>query len=456
MQMSHDEHENSELQKLGIRQVNVARELSPQALLSALYGQKPEVIAESFRGASFIGVSLCDERGRLRVLVQDLAEAVLRIADVEYESGMRSDGWRDQTRTEMRDKAIRALETGLERARHLRKRTQHLETEGYDERFHHLLRASLRAGMIGDSLGAAIEFKSLSEIRSIFPRGVDRILPAYKVRGAITDDSQMMFFTLEGLLQSEGKTLNDKVLAVHHALLRWLETQDERAPINGGSEGLVRNPLLRHRRAPGMTCLSSLQGTGRLGQRARNDSKGCGTIMRVAPVAFVSEAADIRELACQTSALTHGHATGAWAAAFWAELIRRVCESATGTNIAIDPIIADLVADYSRIAEAAEVVAAVRQAMSDNGSQPEDMERLGGGWTAETALAIALRACRTARDLEQGLVAAVTHGGDSDSTGAIAGNLLGVMFPDQVFRHRWHDEVEGAEILDALLPPISP
>ncbi|MCE6949931.1 hypothetical protein LAZ29_03200 [Cereibacter sphaeroides] len=119
--MTPDEHE---LHQLRYKQVEVARLLSPQALLSALYCQRPEVIAESFRDVSFNGVNLCDERGRLRALVEDLAEAVFRIADVEYECGMRSDGWRDQTRKEMRDKAIEALETGLERARNLRNATR--------------------------------------------------------------------------------------------------------------------------------------------------------------------------------------------------------------------------------------------------------------------------------------------------------------------------------------------
>ncbi|MCE6949932.1 ADP-ribosylglycohydrolase family protein [Cereibacter sphaeroides] len=306
--------------------------------------------------------------------------------------------------------------------------------------------------MIGDSLGAELEFKSLAEIRRLFPNGVDRILPAYGVRGAITDDSQMTLFTLEGLLESRGQGMDERIAAVHRALLRWLETQDRRATVEGGHRGLIQNPTLRHRRAPGNTCLSALQEATRPGEPARNDSKGCGTIMRVAPVAFLAEPAEIRELAMRTSALTHGHPTGGWAAAFWAELIRRICDHPEGRG-AFDLIVQDLSAEYGSIPGAEEVAIAVRRAMSYDTCQPEDMEGLGGGWTAETALAIALRACRCARSLEHGLKLAVMHGGDSDSTGAIAGNLLGVMFSDEVFRHPWHAEVEGTEILDGLLPP---
>lgn len=51
----------------------------------------------------------------------------------------------------------------------------------------------------------------------------------------------------------------------------------------------------------------------------------------------------------------------------------------------------------------------------------ETVESVGGGWVAEEALSIALHACLCARDFERGLLIAATHGGDSDSTGAIAG-----------------------------------
>jgi ADP-ribosylglycohydrolase len=69
---------------------------------------------------------------------------------------------------------------------------------------------------------------------------------------------------------------------------------------------------------------------------------------------------------------------------------------------------------------------------------------------AEEALAIALYAALAGRDFENGLRIAVTHSGDSDSTGAIAGNLLGLLYPRQVFEHRWAKEVGGREIIAKL------
>lgn len=53
---------------------------------------------------------------------------------------------------------------------------------------------------------------------------------------------------------------------------------------------------------------------------------------------------------------------------------------------------------------------------------PETVERLGAGWVAEEALAIGVYAALVSPDVMSALTLAVTHSGDSDSTGAIAGN----------------------------------
>ena len=66
-------------------------------------------------------------------------------------------------------------------------------------------------------------------------------------------------------------------------------------------------------------------------------------------------------------------------------------------------------------------------ALADNDkTDVTNIESIGGGWTGEEALAIALYcAIRHFDNFEEALVAAVNHAGDSDSTGAITGNILG-------------------------------
>ena len=98
-----------------------------------------------------------------------------------------------------------------------------------------------------------------------------------------------------------------------------------------------------------------------------------------------------------------------------------------------------------------ETAAAIDAALTlPRDGRPETVERLGGGWVAEEALAIALYAALAAPGFEAGLRIAVTHSGDSDSTGAISGNLLGLLYPEEVMQHPWRERVECADLIDRL------
>jgi ADP-ribosylglycohydrolase len=56
----------------------------------------------------------------------------------------------------------------------------------------------------------------------------------------------------------------------------------------------------------------------------------------------------------------------------------------------------------------------------------EAIKQIGEGWVAEETLAIAIYCVAKHFDnFEKALIASVNHGGDSDSTGAVTGNILG-------------------------------
>ena len=313
------------------------------------------------------------------------------------------------------------------------------------------LHASLIGGAIGDSLGADIEFLSLGQIRQRFPNGIIDLPPHQGLRGAITDDTQMTLFTAEGIIRADVrgalKGICHPPSVVHHALLRWLRTQGDRPRAETDDVGLISDRRLWARRAPGLTCLSALEKSSRFGALAKNDSKGCGTIMRVAPVALMVPREHVRSIAMETSALTHGHPTGRLAAAAWAELLADVAGGAGLEDRASS--IADAYAAMDGGDETATAIRAALDAPRDG--TPETVESLGGGWTAEEALSIAFYACLAGTSFEEGLQIAVLHGGDSDSTGAIAGNMLGLMDPVAALHHRWAGVVEGADIIAGLV-----
>lgn len=312
-----------------------------------------------------------------------------------------------------------------------------------------LLHACLLGGAVGDSLGAEIEFWSLAEIRAAFPDGLTDLPPHDGIRGAVTDDTQMTLFTAEGILDAYQRGIERGIWhppsSVHLALLRWLETQGQPSPLPFQRHGLIEDPRLHVRRAPGLTCLAALREATRIGDPARNDSKGCGTIMRVAPVALMLPRHMVRQTALDCSALTHSHPTGQHAAAAWADLLRAVAEGQD-----LETAAERLAHDDATVAGAATARAIVRALQAPRDGLPETVESLGGGWIAEEALSIALYACLVGRDFEHALRIAVTHGGDSDSTGAIAGNMLGVMAPGDVLSHHWAAAVACGDLIEGL------
>ena len=292
----------------------------------------------------------------------------------------------------------------------------------------------LLGGAIGDALGAPIEFDSISEIRSQFGlNGLTHFAPAYGRVGAITDDTQMTLFSAEGLIRAQARWadrgLVNMAWIVWRAYCRWLITQGgpdiEDADLGSAESGwLITNEVLHSQRAPGTTCLSALE-SRRWGKPDDpiNDSKGCGGVMRVAPAGIASPTDRAFTSGAEMAAITHGHPSGYLAAGAFAVMISEIM---AGSDIshAVNGARAQLV-EHPHSEETVSALDAAVDLAARGVPSPEDLEGLGGAWVAEEALAIGVACALVATDVRDGLVLAVNHGGDSDSTGSITGNLLG-------------------------------
>jgi ADP-ribosylglycohydrolase len=173
----------------------------------------------------------------------------------------------------------------------------------------------LLGGAVGDALGAPVEFHSIDLIRNKYgSAGITDYDVAYGRRGAITDDTQMTLFTAEGLLRAIARRRHKSACRpaslIHRAYIRWLRTQGDRSRAHFSQDEmdgwLIGAPGLHSRRAPGNTCLSALRGEemGEM-QRPLNHSKGCGGVMRVAPVGLVAEDEERAfSLGCEAAAIS--------------------------------------------------------------------------------------------------------------------------------------------------------
>lgn len=331
-------------------------------------------------------------------------------------------------------------------------------------------RGCLVGGAVGDALGAPVEFMSLAEIRAeLGAGGVHGYQQAFGRYGAITDDTQLSMFTAEGLLRAYAciamTGAADVPAIVGHAYLRWLHTQREIAGVAPVLDGwLIGEKALFASRVPGVTVIDALRGRATFGERPRNTSKGCGGAMRVAPVglwcARLHEgmspdrvAKHALELGAETAALTHGHPTGQLAAGFLSALVALLALERPPQE-ALDRAAAILV----RRPGHAETMAAVehaRKLAAAGAPSPEYVARLGEGWTADEAVAIAVYAMLAAKDFDEGVRLAVNHDGDSDSTGAIAGNLLGTLHGIDAIPTRFTNGLELVEAIAVLADDLA-
>jgi len=329
------------------------------------------------------------------------------------------------------------------------------------KRFH----GCLLSGAVGDALGAPIEFMTREAIlRRFGPAGLTDYAPAYGGLGRITDDTQMTLFTAEGLLRGwvrgcqKGITTYPSVTA--HAYLRWLRTQGmaPRHELEFGGEQpgwLFGQEALLSRRAPGNTCLSALQAMTTLGAPARNDSKGCGGVMRVAPAGLFGSRLGQRtapmqvfRLGTDLSSLTHGHPTGILPGGVLAVLILMLVEGAN-----LPDALASAKACLQTCAHHEETLAAIElaESLAANATDQADViGQLGEGWIAEEALAISIYCALVAKDFREGVIHAVNHDGDSDSTGSIAGNLLGAMHGVDAIPSSWMTPLELRAIIEEI------
>ena len=331
----------------------------------------------------------------------------------------------------------------------------------------------LLGGAVGDALGWPVEFLSMSEIRRKFgPEGIQDFADTAGGIGAITDDTQMTLFTAEGLLREfhesyQPRRKPDYPASIYRSYLCWLHTQGEvsRDPnFRNCLDGeLLKVAGLHHRRAPGNTCLSALI-AGKVGtvEHPVNSSKGCGGVMRVAPVGLFcrafpgniddeGRAKEAFELGCAATAITHGHPLGYLPAGFLSSVIFHLV-SGRSLEEAVSGAMMILVErpEYEKSSLAAMVSQAIRQSRKSK-PNPETIERLGGGWVGDEALAISLYCAFAAEeDFARGVRLAVNHSGDSDSTGAITGNILGALLGEGAIPGEWLAKLELREVIEVI------
>ncbi len=348
----------------------------------------------------------------------------------------------------------------------MEKKDQHLDK----------IRGCLIGGAAGDALGYAVEFDSESRIFAGFGPGGIRAYALDSVSGKaqISDDTQMTLFTANGILFGDTRaalrgTGGQPSMYMLDAYKDWLRTQNmtfEEAQKdkknNRGISWLSDVPELYARRAPGNTCLSALAARKEdtdvdYINRPLNHSKGCGGVMRVAPMGLKAYPfADIKTIdkeGAELAAITHGHSLGYMPAAVLTHIIHQsVYASERMTRLEIvqqaRDTVAELFADDPHIGELTGRIDLAVELSGNNASDLDNIHKLGEGWVGDEALAISVYcALRHRDDFSAGIIAAVNHKGDSDSTGAITGDILGAWLGFNAIDDCWKKDLELYDVI---------
>ena len=330
----------------------------------------------------------------------------------------------------------------------------------------------LLAAACGDALGYTVEFSSYESIISMF--GDNGIQEMYLRDGVarISDDTQMSIYTAQGLIHSKEKKCDyqQTLMEIYKSYIRWYALQQKYIPESKDNIYTVeeiqnddiaippyRESLSSHR-APGMTCLSALE-SGKFGSRTviLNDSKGCGGIMRVAPIAlaYCNDPDTAYNLACDASLLTHTHILGYTPSGALMLILIKLF-----SGIPLQDAVSSTINELRFKPECKTLVPVLEQAVqlvANKASREEAYRKLGGGWVAEETLAIAIWAALThPTDLRKAVALSVNHSGDSDSTGCVCGAIMGAALGTSAIPKSWLENLELKKLIIKQVEQLSP
>ena len=330
-------------------------------------------------------------------------------------------------------------------------------------------RGCLLGGAAGDALGYAIEFDREEAIAARYgSHGIRDYQLDERGLAPFSDDTQMTLYTANSLLcslaalsahASGGAPTSSDAQASSGApapapaplpspaalatyapaqmaqfYVEWMYTQVSPFPLAEPKAWISSLPELFASRAPGVTCMNACEAMAN-GAKAVNNSKGCGGIMRMAPVGLINtcpsfSGVELQCLGAQLAELTHCHELGWMPAGVFAHIVSLLSrDEASSVREAATQALNTLPEAFPNAHYLGQLQELLRYTLRLADSDIPDLEAihaLGEGWVAEEALAIGLLcSLRHEDDFAGAITSAVNHGGDSDSTGAIAGNIVG-------------------------------
>lgn len=292
-------------------------------------------------------------------------------------------------------------------------------------------RGAMMGLAVGDALGVPAEFQP----RGTFPKITEMIGggPFYLQPGEWTDDTSMALCLAQSLIEKDGFDAKDQM----DKYWKWVE--EGYMSSNGRMFDIgnqTSEALCRYRK----------NGNPFAGGNRDSDKSGNGSLMRLAPIPLFfnnSNKLEFIDYAVRSSELTHGSLNCICSCIFLSGLIAGALNGATKEQLVGQfpdswwffptksrPILGD---DVTRIA------------LGSYKNKTEDQIQ-STGYVIHT-LEAALWCFYNTTTFEDGLIKAVNLGDDSDTTGAVFGQLAGAYYGIAAIPQRWLDKIVKSDII---------
>ena len=334
-------------------------------------------------------------------------------------------------------------------------------------------RDRIRGAMIGCAAGDALGYpvKVLSEAAIVERYGL-RGITAYDLdengTARITADTQLMLLSANGILFAHTRGALRGIMAPVYQYfdafyMDWYRLQTEKQPRRARCGWINAYPALSAKRAPSPTSMRvfSSDKFGSMDEPV-NDSKGSGCLLRAVPIglSYSDDPAYILDLAANTAALTHGNEV-TWVASGVLALIisliihqeLSIAEAVNETLKALDKSFPD---SRKAVHELLSSIWSARPLATSASSDLDAIHALGEGWVSNEALAIGiLCALRYENDIAGAMTFAANHGGNSSTTAAIAGMLVGARIGFNAIPDRFVDRLELVDVILELADDVT-
>ena len=334
-------------------------------------------------------------------------------------------------------------------------------------------RDRIRGAMIGCAAGDALGYpvKVLSEAAIVERYGL-RGITAYDLdengTARITADTQLMLLSANGILFAHTRGALRGIMAPVYQYfdafyMDWYRLQTEKQPRRARCGWINAYPALSAKRAPSPTSMRvfSSDKFGSMDEPV-NDSKGSGCLLRAVPIglSYSDDPAYILDLAANTAALTHGNEVTWVASGVLALIISLIIHQELSIAEAVNETLKALDKSFPDSRKAAhELLSSIWSARPLATSASSDLDAihaLGEGWVSNEALAIGiLCALRYENDIAGAMTFAANHGGNSSTTAAIAGMLVGARIGFNAIPDRFVDRLELVDVILELADDVT-